>query len=366
MRTTSLLTSLLLFAILLAACNIPAATSTPSLPPDAPAAADTAEPAPDPADMPTAEPLWTATPTQQASTTEQTTAAEQAASTPVANAEGATRPAGTAGEPAQTLDAAVVAMVNGLEIRREDYERQVTQAQTYFLQQPGFDVKSEAGQEALARLEQQVLNWMIDQVLIQQAAQEKGVTISDELVDSQLKRMKGDDEARFADWLSANGLTEETFREQLRMDLVTTAVRDLITASLSRRLEQVHARHILLSDEATAQAAVARLQKGDNFIKLAREISEDETTRASGGELGFLPRGVMPPAFDEAAFSLQPGGISGVVRSDFGFHIIQVVEIDPDRPVADEMWPVVQQRAFDDWLAEQRNGATILTHASTP
>lgn len=357
MRTTSQLASLLLLAILLAACSIPAATSTPSLPPDSPpAAADTAEPVPDPADLPTAEPLWTATPTQQAA------AAEQAANTPVANAEGATRPAATAGAPAQTLDAAVVAMVNGLEIRREDYERQVTQAQTYFLQQPGFDVKSEAGKEALARLERQVLDWMIDQVLIEQAAQQKGVTISDELVDSQLKRMKGDDDARFAAWLSANGLTEETFREQLRMDLVTTAVRDLITASLPRRIEQVHARHILLSDEAAAQAAVASLQKGENFIKLAREITEDETTRASGGELGFLPRGVMPPAFDEAAFALQPGEVSGVVRSDFGFHIIQVVEIDPDRPVTDEMWPVVQQRAFADWLAEQRAAATILTH----
>ncbi|NLG51472.1 MAG: hypothetical protein GX552_15315 [Chloroflexi bacterium] len=353
MRTTSLLTLLLLFAILLAGCNIPTAVSTPSLPPDSPTEA--VDPGVDPAEMPTAEPLWTATPTQQAENAPAAT--EQAANTPAANAEAT--PA-AAGEPAQALDPAVVAVVNGIELRREEYERQVTQAQTYFLQQPGFDVTSEAGQEALARLEQQVLDWMIDQVLIEQAAQQNDITISDELVDSQLKRIKGDDEARFADWLSANGLTEETFREQLRMDLVTTAVRDLITASLPRRIEQVHARHILLSDEAAAQAAVDRLQKGENFIAVAREISEDETTRADGGDLGFLPRGVMPPAFDEAAFALQPGGISGAVRSDFGFHIIQVVEIDPARPVTDEMWPVVQQRAFDDWLAEQRAEATIL------
>lgn len=311
--------------------------------------------------MPTAEPLWTQTPSQQSSpataaTIEGAEDAHSAVTLPLVEAEAkATEATNSA-----ALDPSLVAMVNGVPIRQEDYQKQVAQAQTYFLQQPGFDIKSEEGQQALARLNHQVLDWMIDQVLIEQAAQEKGITISEAVVDVQFARVKGNDEARFKAWLSANGLTEATFRQQLRTDLVTTAVRDLVTQSLSKRALQIHARHILLSDEAVAHSAVEQLKAGTNFIKLARQISEDETTRADGGDLGFLPKGVMPPAFDQVAFTLQAGQISDVVRSDFGFHIIQVVEIDPDRAITDEMWPVVQQRAFEDWLAGQRAAATII------
>jgi foldase protein PrsA len=291
--------------------------------------------------MPTAAPLWTPTNTPEPS------------ATPLPDA----TPAPTSA--VQELDASLVAMVNGVPVSRADFDAQLAQAETYFVQQPGFDPKSEVGQQSLLQLREQVLGWMIDQVLIQQAAAAAGITVPAAKIDAQVLRIKGDDEARFEAWLAANGLTEETMREQVRLDLLTSAMRDRVTATLTRRTQQVHARHILLSTEEGANAALARLQAGANFIALAREVSEDETTRDSGGDLGFMPRGVMPPAFDEAAFALKPGEISGIVRSDFGFHLIQVVEIDPNRAVPDDLWPVVQQRAFDDWLNQQRANANI-------
>ena len=98
---------------------------------------------------------------------------------------------------------------------------------------------------------------------------------------------------------------------------------------------------------------------GANFIAEARQYSEDQATRETGGELGWVPRGVLPPALEDVAFSLQPGQISDIIKADSGLHIIQVVEIDPDRAVSNELWPVVQQRSFDDWLKAQRAAATV-------
>ena len=101
--------------------------------------------------------------------------------------------------------------------------------------------------------------------------------------------------------------------------------------------EQVHARHILVkaapsaSEDAKAKARkkaedlLAKVRDGGDFAALAKKNSED-TSAASGGDLGFFPRGTMTPPFEEAAFALEPGQISDVVQTPFGFHIIKVEE----------------------------------------
>jgi len=293
-----------------------------------------------PSDLPTAAPLWTPT----TAPTRPSVQPSQVAATAVAES---------------SLAPGVIASVNGTPLLQADYDRQLAQAEVYLLKQPGLDAKSEAGKQAMDKLREQVLSWMIDQLLIEQAATVKGIVISEAKIDSEIARMKGQDQKRFNDWLSANGLTLDTLRQQVRTDVITAAIRDAVTSSVSRKVMQAHFRHILTSTEQAAQAALAQLKEGQNFIAVARQLSEDETTRQNGGDLGFLPKGVMPPAFEQAGFALKPGEISGVVRSEFGFHIIQLVEIDPEREVSDELWPTVQQRAFEDWLAAQRAQADI-------
>jgi len=100
--------------------------------------------------------------------------------------------------------------------------------------------------------------------------------------------------------------------------------------------EQVRARHILIrvardaeegeieAQREAGEAVLARLAAGADFAELARELSEDAGTRESGGDLGFFRRGQMVPAFEDAAFALEPGQRSELVRSDFGFHVILV------------------------------------------
>ncbi len=93
--------------------------------------------------------------------------------------------------------------------------------------------------------------------------------------------------------------------------------------------EAVHARHALFTGDGAAEraaAALARIRAGEAFEKVAREVSEDPATRETGGDLGFVRRGSMQEAFEQAAFALEPGGISEPVATDRGTHLIQVIE----------------------------------------
>ena len=104
------------------------------------------------------------------------------------------------------------------------------------------------------------------------------------------------------------------------------------------RREQIRARHILLqvSDDRTADQARSQLQEakqrlaaGADFAALAAELSDDPGSKARGGDLGLFGRGDMVAPFEEAAFGAQPGEIVGPVETDFGFHLIEVLEKQP-------------------------------------
>lgn len=96
--------------------------------------------------------------------------------------------------------------------------------------------------------------------------------------------------------------------------------------------ERVQARHILLKSDASndaevkakAQAILKQIQGGADFAKLAKEKSEDTGSGANGGELGWIVKGQTVPEFEKAAFSLKPGETSGLIKTQYGYHIIQV------------------------------------------
>ncbi len=105
--------------------------------------------------------------------------------------------------------------------------------------------------------------------------------------------------------------------------------------------EEVRVRHILIKvpSNANAQTVAAakakaedilkQIKAGGNFAELAKKYSDDPGSKTQGGELGFIQHGATVPAFDQAAFSLQPGQLSQVIRTQFGFHILQVEEKQP-------------------------------------
>jgi peptidyl-prolyl cis-trans isomerase D len=132
--------------------------------------------------------------------------------------------------------------------------------------------------------------------------------------------------------------------------------------------EQVRASHILLKtqgkDEATVRAAaekvLAEVKKGGDFAALATKYSEDESSKAQGGDLDYFGQGRMVPEFDSVAFSLAPGSVSDLVKSQFGFHIIKVVDKRPaaTRPI-DEVRTIIGEQLKSE--RAQRQATAVAT-----
>jgi hypothetical protein len=133
-----------------------------------------------------------------------------------------------------------------------------------------------------------------------------------------------------------------------------------LAATVGQSAPQVHAAHILLPTREEAEAARARVTEGEeDFATVARELSTDEGTAANGGNLGWFTREEMVAPFAEAAFALEAGAISEPVETEFGWHVIQVTERDPDRPLTDLQINRLQQAVEERWLEEQRSGLSV-------
>jgi parvulin-like peptidyl-prolyl isomerase len=134
------------------------------------------------------------------------------------------------------------------------------------------------------------------------------------------------------------------------------------------RPEEVRVRHILVKDKAKAEELLAQLKGGANFEGLAKQHSEDPGSGAEGGDLGFFGKGRMVPEFEEAAFKLKPGELSGLVQTQFGYHILQGVEHRDARrvPLAEakdeiktKLGEERKDAALTAWLAEQKKAAKV-------
>src|SRR5947209_5550615 len=126
--------------------------------------------------------------------------------------------------------------------------------------------------------------------------------------------------------------------------------------------EEVRARHILVESEPDAQAALKRVTGGEDFAKVANEMSKDPGSK--GGELGWFTKERMVPEFAEAAFKMQPGQISDPVKSQFGWHIIQVEERRQKQfpgldQVRDQVTRYVVQKSQSELILKLREAAKV-------
>ena len=127
---------------------------------------------------------------------------------------------------------------------------------------------------------------------------------------------------------------------------------------------EVRARHILIDSEDAAKAALARVKGGEDFAKVAAELSKDPGSGKDGGDLGYFTRDRMVPEFADAAFKTEPGQISEIVKSQFGYHIIKVEDRRAKSPpafdqVKDQIAKYMVQKAQEDEVTKLRAIAKI-------
>jgi foldase protein PrsA len=190
----------------------------------------------------------------------------------------------------------------------------------------------------------EALEQLIAKKLIIQEAVKSGLEISEEELEKEITDIIdesfGGSYEDFVSVLELYGLSEDAFREDARLNLL---VRKLAMAGIEtteeealqfyeeNRLlfeqpEEVEARHILVETRATADEVLALLNDGGDFGELASEYSVDFSNKDNAGYLGFFSRGMMIQEFEEVAFNMEIGEISAPVETDFGFHIIELLD----------------------------------------
>lgn len=280
-----------------------------------------------------------------------------------------------------------VAVVNGTVINQAEFDSEMNRVLERLQRTGRFPNDLERSQ-----IKKQVLENLIARELLYQESQKNGIKVDQKEVDAQVTELKGrfPSEVEFKNALSTMNLTEADLRFQFERDL---AIRKLLDDQIGgkstvsekesrayydsnlesfKKAEQVRASHILIkvdpgADEAKKAEArtkieslQAKLKKGEDFGALAKEYSEGPSG-PKGGDLGFFGRGQMVKPFEETAFSMKPGQVSGMVETRFGYHLIMVTERTPESTLSYEE---VKDR-LEQYLKQQKVQEAIAAYVET-
>jgi parvulin-like peptidyl-prolyl isomerase len=243
----------------------------------------------------------------------------------------------------------LAARVNGEAITLVEFEAELAR----FRAAPGI-----AGTEMAQGGEQRVLDDLVTQVLLAQAAIEAGFALDEPALQGRLDALAAQPEGAQAieDWIAAHGYQEADFRLALRRAIAVAWMRDKIVSAVPQAAEQIHARQILLYNSDAAEEVLAQIRAGTDFATLAVEYDP-----VAGGDLGWFPRGttLTYPALEKASFALAIGEVSDIVPTPLGYHIIQVIERDPQRILDFNARLTLQAKALQEWLEERRRESRI-------
>lgn len=244
----------------------------------------------------------------------------------------------------------LAALVNGMGIPLAFYEGEVARYKQA-IESLGESLPSDAEVRTI------VLNDLVDQTLLAQAAHEAGFDVSDELLAQRISDLADEmgGEEVLTIWQTEQGYDPMAFETAMRLVIAATWQRDQIIASIPDEVEQVHAQQIFAYTSEGAQSALTSLNSGTDFNDLA--WTYDPIT---GGELGWFPRGYLNVlAVEEAAFTLAVGEHSQIIESDLGFHIVLVLEHDMERKLTTDAKLTMQRQALKAWLQSQHDQSDI-------
>jgi len=252
--------------------------------------------------------------------------------------------AGCGGSGSDEVPDDAVAVVDGRDIPRSEFDQLMAQAKkSYASQKRDFPA---AGSEEFQTLRNQAVQHLVQRVELQQAAEEMDLEVADKEVDARLEQIKkqyyGGDQKKLEKQLNEQKLTIEQVREDLRNQILSEKIFKEVTKDVKvtdgeiadsykknkaqyDQAESREVRHILVKTRAKAEQIRGQLAAdGSNFAALARKHTEDTNSKPTGGKL-TVSRGQTVAPFDKVAFALKTREISDPVKTEFGFHIIQAL-----------------------------------------
>lgn len=278
----------------------------------------------------------------------------------------------------------LVAEVNGEQITQEEYDGEFAIYKTQFEAQLGEGALEQVGPDGLTYgdvLETNILEKLIMEKLVAKETSNLKISVTDEEIkakmDEYLEEMGGQE--KFEEFLTSIQLSQEYFETNLKKELLFDKYREEILKDVSitedsikayfdenkEELVVVKARHILVDSEEKANAALARLNNGEAFDKVAKEVSMDGSA-AQGGDLGYFPKGQMIQVFEEAAFALKEGETSGLVKTEVGYHIINIVDRkDSYEDLKDDILLVLKEGKYKTTMQELRDKAKVEKYLTT-
>jgi foldase protein PrsA len=281
-------------------------------------------------------------------------------------------------------DKNTAAKVNGDTISIEELDQQVAQLKKQY---PDMFTGAD-GEGRLLDFKQRLLDNLVNQKLVDQAAAEKKITVTDAEVDKQVEQLKAGfkDDAQFQAALKSAGMDVATLAEQIKEQLLTQKLIEELSKGIKiteadmksyygknkTQFAQKAAKrseHILFKpeDKKTAQKVLDLIKGGSDFNAMAKQNSVDTATASKGGDLGW-PTTANVPEFEAAVAKLRKGEMSGLVQSPYGWHIIRVADT---RAASQQSFSAVksqieqiliqQQRAeaYQKFLDELRSNAKI-------
>ncbi len=293
-----------------------------------------------------------------------------------------------------------VAVVEGQEIKKADLDEALVGVLAQSGRKPA-DIPPEQKAGAYRMILDDII---VDKLIAKRSADEK---VTDEEVDATFKKMTeghGSDE-EIKKQIEQSGQTIEKIKANIRNNLkqqkwVEEQIKgkdDVAEADAKafydknpeqfKAPERVRASHILLSlkadstpeevtkKEKAAQDIAARAKKGEDFAAMAKELSEDPSGKANGGDLDFFTKEQMVPEFASAAFGMKKGDISDPVRSQFGYHIIKLTDRkDPETVTLEKAMPQLmaylkqqkKQEAVQNLVKEIREKADVKINLPEP
>ena len=244
------------------------------------------------------------------------------------------------GTQAQDLPANTVATVNGMAITYDD----ISLAEDELI--------GLVGQLPERQRFETLVGYMVDRILAAEAARDAGLENTPEV-------------AKRIDFMKQKALQDvfvgQKLMQRVSEERVATYYQDNIVAGPKQ--EEVRARHILLDTREEAEAVIAAVKNGGDFIELAKSRSKGPSG-AGGGDLGYFDKDAMVAPFSEAAFKLKKGKISEPVKTQFGWHVIKLEDrrskpTPPLDEVRDQIYQILISEARREIYDEMREGADV-------